>query len=183
DKNKAPEAEEKFREVSLCYEELSNPSRAGARGGGRGNDGGDWAGGAGMAEYDARRAFRTFEDLFGDVHRRWQPGMTVSGTIVSAGKKVKITIYPDGATEESEGASSGPGGYSSLYSSDGRGSTSIHIEGDISQMIVDMVVSKIPPWASAIIPVLSLVLMVLCNPGVLCAGCCYCCCFRPGSQK
>ncbi|CAE7278864.1 unnamed protein product [Symbiodinium natans] len=65
-----------------------------------------------VEEYDRSRAFRTFRDHFGNVHARWTPGMTVTGTYVAAGKKVTITIYPDGATEEHEEDAAGPGGYS-----------------------------------------------------------------------
>merc|ERR1712032_1421734 len=98
--------------------------------------------------------------------------MTVSGTLVSAGKKVKITILPDGTTEEHEEAAEGS--YSAMYTSDGR-STSIHIEGDPREFIVDLVKSKVP-LPAVVMSALSAAIFFLCHPLVLCAGCCYCCC-------
>jgi len=172
DKNSAPEAEDKFREVARCYEELTNPSSSGSapRGGFSG----------GMERYDSARAFRTFDDLFGSVHQRWRPGMTVSGTIVSQGKKIRITISPDGATEEQEESVSSGRSYSSIYTSDGR-STSIQINGDPRELILDLVKSNIP-FPTLLMPAVSFVLFTVCHPLLICAACGYCCCFR-GSSK
>ena len=33
---------------------------------------------------------------------QWRPGLTVSGTLISNGKRISITIHPDGSTDEEE---------------------------------------------------------------------------------
>eukprot|EP00747_Dinoflagellata_sp_TGD_P190701 gnl/TRDRNA2_/TRDRNA2_52898_c0_seq1.p1 gnl/TRDRNA2_/TRDRNA2_52898_c0~~gnl/TRDRNA2_/TRDRNA2_52898_c0_seq1.p1 ORF type:complete len:234 (+),score=40.15 gnl/TRDRNA2_/TRDRNA2_52898_c0_seq1:144-845(+) len=171
DKNNAPEAEEKFREAAHCYEVLSDS------GGGR--RGSAAASGTGMQAYDSSRAFRTFEDLFGDVHQRWRPGMTVSGEFVSKGKRVRITIQPDGTTEEQQEDAKFGGSYSSVYTSDGT-STSIHVSGDIRELLMDAASSRLP-WPLA--PLLAMIISLLCHPLVCCAGCFYCCCYRGRGEK
>jgi hypothetical protein len=170
DKNKAPEAEEKFREVAHCYEVLTNPSAAQSGGGFDG----------GMAGYDRDRAYRTFDDLFGDVHSSWREGHTVSGTFKSNGKKVKITIYPDGTTEEHEEESSRGGSYTSFYQSDGQ-STSIEITGDPREFLLEMA-SGVPALQAGL-PVISFLMFYVCSPWVCCAGCFYVCCFRNKGKK
>eukprot|EP00933_Yihiella_yeosuensis_P074010 TRINITY_DN82825_c0_g1_i1.p1 TRINITY_DN82825_c0_g1~~TRINITY_DN82825_c0_g1_i1.p1 ORF type:complete len:222 (+),score=33.44 TRINITY_DN82825_c0_g1_i1:112-777(+) len=160
DKNPSKDAEAKFRDTSACYERLSNPSA----GGGSDLD----------RPFDSARAYATFEDLFGTVHNRWKPGKTVTGTIVSGGKKKKLTIYPDGTTEESE--EKGSGAYSSVWESDGH-STSIQLSGDISGMVLDLLGPSIP-LASFLLPVISMFFAFICNPLVCCGGCIYFCCFR-----
>jgi len=169
DKNSAPDAEERFREVSHCYEILTNPSATRVANRAGGFDGG-------MQAYDRSRAFRTFEDLFGDVHSSWRPGMTVSGTLVSNGKRVKLTIHPDGTTEEQESAASGKGSYSSVYKSDGH-STSITIDGDPREFLMDQLkASGFLP--AGLVSIVSMLLFTICSPWVCCAGCVYCCCVR-----
>jgi len=171
DKNHAAGAEEKFREVARCYEVLSNPSDESVQGhSGRGN----WQ--TGMQQYDTARAFRTFEDLFGDVHKNWKPGMKVSGTFVSSGRRARITINPDGSTEEHEESAGRGASYSSLYRSDGQ-STSIEFQGDLGALVLDSL-QKYVPLPALLIPAVALLLTVLCNPFVMCGICMYCCCFR-----
>mmetsp|Transcript_117062 Transcript_117062/g.342892 ORF Transcript_117062/g.342892 Transcript_117062/m.342892 type:complete len:111 (-) Transcript_117062:93-425(-) len=106
--------------------------------------------------------------------------MTVSGTIVSGGKRVKITIQPDGTTEEHEDTVGGDASCSSVYTSDGD-STSIEIHGHPRDVILDIVQNNVPlSWL--ITPVLSAILAVLCNPLFCCAACGYCCCIRSPSK-
>lgn len=170
DKNSSPDAEEKFRTASSCYEMLSQPGGAAAAGIRQG-------GGSGMATFDRDRAFRTFEDLFGDVHRRWKPGMTVSGTIASGGRKVKITIHPDGSTEEHESKSSGTrDNYSTLYSSDGH-HTVVQFSGSFADLLSETLLSWFP-LPAALASLVGLFLSTLCNPVVCCGIFAYCCCFR-----
>merc|ERR1712194_475893 len=134
----------------------------------------EWGGGdGGVSPFDTQRAFRTFEDLFGSVHSRWRPGMTVSGTVKSAGKRAKITIFPDGTVEEEESADTTGGRYSSIYTSDGH-STVMHIEGDPRELIFDFVRSRTGVFGTLLIPILT----VLLHP-LMCCGCCgYWCCLR-----
>ena len=74
-----------------------------------------------------------FHDNFGDaLAAQWRPGMRVSGTLVRGGKRVKITIHPDGTSDEVEDnlgsnnaaysfvQSTGPGGGESLASASDR---------------------------------------------------------------
>merc|ERR1712039_448675 len=107
--------------------------------------------------------------------------MTVSGTIRQGGKKVKITILPDGTTEESEVKDSGRGSYSSVYQSDGR-STSISINGDPREFIIDQLTASLP-LPEVLLPVISTVVMTLLHPLLLCGACCYCCCFQTGKVR
>merc|ERR1711879_2480 len=115
---------------------------------------------------DSHRAFKTFEDLFGDVHRTWRRGQTVTGTFVSEGKRVTITIYPDGTTQEHEEQARGGGSYSSVYRSDGR-STSIQISGDPREFLLDAVRNSGLPFAGLLMPVVSFLVFALCNPLVV----------------
>eukprot|EP00746_Dinoflagellata_sp_MGD_P131918 gnl/MRDRNA2_/MRDRNA2_65654_c1_seq1.p1 gnl/MRDRNA2_/MRDRNA2_65654_c1~~gnl/MRDRNA2_/MRDRNA2_65654_c1_seq1.p1 ORF type:complete len:223 (+),score=26.23 gnl/MRDRNA2_/MRDRNA2_65654_c1_seq1:52-720(+) len=169
DKNDAPDAEERFKEIARCYEMLSDPGKYRAQG-------------TGLPDEDSTaRAFRTFEDMFGNVHSRWRPGKTISGTYVSNGRKVSITIYPDGTTEETDTASR-TGSYSSVYES-GNGMTSIHITGNPLDAFADYLGSKGMP--SFVITLISALAGLLCNPLTCCAGCCWCClgCPVPGKRR
>ncbi|CAJ1395571.1 unnamed protein product [Effrenium voratum] len=126
------------------------------------------------ADYGRDRAFRTFEGLFGDVHARWRPGLKVTGTFKSRGKKVTITIHPDGTTEEHEEVSRG-GGYSSVTTIGEDGAQSnMQISLDLSQLAENFENPLLRWSVSILLPLL----VCLCNPCCWCAGCGYYCCFR-----
>mmetsp|Transcript_62042 Transcript_62042/g.142808 ORF Transcript_62042/g.142808 Transcript_62042/m.142808 type:complete len:229 (+) Transcript_62042:25-711(+) len=115
DKNTAPEAVEKFRRVADCYEEMVS-GRDGSTGFSR------------SREPRSRRDAETmFNDFFGDVWRRWQPGSKTVGSFVRNGKKVQITIWEDGSSEEV--VSEGRGDYTVLSESS-PGSYQLHIQGN-----------------------------------------------------
>ncbi len=65
-----------------------------------------------------RHAYDTFEGLFGDVHRSWRQGRTVTGTYLAAGRRVRLTILPDGTTEEHDELAGTSGRYSSVFKLD-----------------------------------------------------------------
>lgn len=77
--------------------------------------------------------------------RQWSPGASVSGTLVRDGRRVKITIHPDGSSdeEESDAAAGGRGGYSMVKRSGGQHGHSVHIEiNDMGAFLQDM----LPTW-------------------------------------
>lgn len=168
DKNDSPEAEERFREAAQCYEQLSGSGKPGApaRQGYRGDG------------YSFRQARATFEDLFGDVHERWRPGMTVQGIIISGGKKVKITIQPDGTTEEISQEVGGRTQSSYIYTNDGRGGTTIQLSGDPSEIVKALLpMDRLPQWLTALVtPMIPVVLYLSC--GLCCYSICCCPCLR-----
>ena len=103
--------------------------------------------------------------------KQWQPGMRISGTMVANGKRVSVTIHPDGTTEETEGASGRSGGYRSVSTSGPGGSThSVHFEGGIGQNLASFLV----PDAVANVPLVGpgLIAVVAWVPTLLCAVCC-----------
>ena len=111
------------------------------------------------------------------MHCQWQPGMRVSGTMVANGKRVSVTIHPDGTTEESEASSSRrAGGYRSVSTS-GPGGTmhTVHLEGGLGENLASFLLPEALANAPLVGPVLtttiSWVPTLLCGYWVLkCVG-------------
>lgn len=54
-------------------------------------------------KFDFGSASDMFDANFGQaLMRQWRPGLTVSGTLLENGKRISITIFPDGSLEEEE---------------------------------------------------------------------------------
>jgi len=93
------DAASRFLRVTLAYEVLSDASKRAKYDEGEGDDSRIFEG----------RDFAGASDLF-DAHfgqgvlRQWRPGMTVTGILVNDGKRVRVTVRPDGSTEEVEHA-------------------------------------------------------------------------------
>ena len=102
------EAEGRFIKVSMAYDILSNPTKRARYDRGEGTDSDIYQG------FDCRSASDLFNAHFSQMlMQRWEPGQTVSGTLVADGKRIRITIHPDGSTDEHEHTVSGRA--SSLY--------------------------------------------------------------------
>ena len=113
------EAERKFVRIGAAYQVLSHEQKRAAydRGGdalvNRGQHGGAGFG----SPFDFFRASQQFNENFGEaLANDWRPGMRVSGTLVRDGKKVTVTILPDGTTHEEESTASSSSNFSYVRS-------------------------------------------------------------------
>jgi len=123
------EAEARFVQVAAAYECLSDERSRDAydRGGSSlvaGQRGTPFGG------FDLFRASQMFSENFGEaLAADWRPGMKVSGTFVRGGKRMTVTMFPDGTSEEREEATRGGGDMTYVSRSGAGGSfTSVHIQ-------------------------------------------------------
>ena len=101
------DAEARFLKVTLAYDVLSDEAKRSRYDRGEGDDSDIFEG------RDFGSATDLFNAHFGQVlMQQWRPGVTVSGILLADGKRLSITIYPDGSTEEKEHAM---GGFFSLF--------------------------------------------------------------------
>ncbi len=163
-------AEARFVRVAQAYEVLGNEaSRAHYDCGGLHDGSGSTAMERG---FDFARASDLFERNFGEaLMRRWQPGMRVSGTLVSGGRKISVTISPDGEVEEND-AAAGSGNYRSVHTTLPGGGTmhTVHFEGgfgqNLAQMVVPDVIQRVPVVGAAVTTGVSWL------PTIICGACC-----------
>ena len=162
-------AEKRFVRVAQAYEVLGDEA-ARARydhGGGVGD------GTALDRGFDFSRANDMFNANFGEaLMRQWQPGMRISGTMVANGKRVSVTIHPDGTTEETESATGRTGGYRTVSTSGPGGSMhTVHLEGGLGEnlaaFLLPEVVAGLPVVGPAMVTAVSWVPTLLC--GICCA--------------
>jgi len=91
------DAQRRFLRVTSAYDVLSDKTKRARYDAGEGDDTHIFEG----------RDFSSASDLF-DAHfaeglmRQWRAGTTVSGILIMDGKRLKITIHPDGSTSEAE---------------------------------------------------------------------------------
>ena len=138
DKNPGdPGAQERFVRIAEAFEVLGDETkRARYDRGGQSTD--IYQG------FDFGRANDLFNANFGEsLARQWQPGMRVSGTLVTGGKRVSITINPDGTTEEHEVATGGRGSYRATTTSMGGATmTTVQFEGSLGDNLAAMLVPE-----------------------------------------
>merc|ERR1719436_1582803 len=98
----------------------------------------------GGSPFDFARAANMFNENFGEaLAQQWRPGQLVSGTLVRNGKRITITIHPDGTSDEKE-EEGARGAYSCVKTTSAHGSsTSIQINGSIGQAFADFLIPEI----------------------------------------
>ena len=169
---------ERFTQVAQAYEALKDESGRREHAAGR-------ASGSRLRPFRYADAASMFRADFGEsIWRDWQPGATVQGVLIRAGKKVTMTIHPDGSVEESEeltdSGGRGGGGGGGVYQStvrtgpDGRTSysTQIHLDSlDFGALL------GLPLWAGV-------ALSMCCSwlPNLCCLYCAWRCCCRPAPR-
>jgi hypothetical protein len=178
DKNREnrEEAERKFIDVAAAYEVLSDErSRAAYDRGGS-----EMASSRSGGGFDFHRASRMFAANFGEsLAQQWRPGSSVTGMLVRDGKRITITIHPDGTSDEQEEAAGRGRDYTYVSQSGGDGGshTSIQISGSLGSAFADLVLpetmQRMPVVGDAAATGLSWV------PTLACLGCCYVCCWKP----
>lgn len=91
------DAAHKFLRVTLAFEVLSNAEKRARYDNGEGDDAHVFDG----RDFDS--ACDVFNEHFGQgLMRQWRPGVSVSGILIANGKRLTITIRPDGTTDETE---------------------------------------------------------------------------------
>lgn len=100
-----------FIKIGAAYEVLSDEAKRAAYDRG-GMDLVSGSAHTGTSPFDFQRAASMFNENFGEsLAQQWHPGVRISGTLVRGGKRVRITIHPDGTTDESEDRVNSRGGY------------------------------------------------------------------------
>ena len=99
DKNPGDEvAASFFRKVAAAYDVLGNESKRALYDQGGCSSDADILGG-----FDFDKASKAFNaHLSQALLRQWRPGFTLRGTIISEGRRVTVTIHPDGSMDEQQ---------------------------------------------------------------------------------
>jgi len=162
-------AEKKFVRIAQAYEVLSDEDRRAQYD--EGGSGQELARG-----FDFGRAADIFNENFGEaLMRQWQPGMSISGTLVRNGKRTTITIHPDGTTEEREaGGASARGGanyrtQSTTFAGGGSMHT-VHFEGGLGENLAAMLLPEGLAQTPLVGPALTTAVSWV--PTIMCAMCC-----------
>ena len=178
--NAREEAEARFVEVAAAYECLSNESSREAYNRVRDNPGASSlvaAQHSPFGGFDLFRASKMFGENFGEaLASDWSPGMQVSGTLVRGGKRVTVTIFPDGTSEECEATTRG-GDMTYVNRSGAGGSfTSVQIQGSVGKALASAIVPESMQRVPVVGPAVSTAVEWL--PAAMCIGCCFLCCCR-----
>mmetsp|Transcript_19927 Transcript_19927/g.45967 ORF Transcript_19927/g.45967 Transcript_19927/m.45967 type:complete len:207 (-) Transcript_19927:283-903(-) len=132
-------AADRFLRVAEAYEVLGDDAKRAQYD--RGSSGRDL-----FQRFDARRASDMFDANFGEaLARQWQPGMRVSGTLVSGGKRISVTIHPDGTTEEAEVSTArSRANYRATTTSMPGGGTvhTVHMQGSLGENLAALLVPE-----------------------------------------
>ena len=141
DKNPGdPDAEKRFVRIAEAFDVLGDERKRASY-----DRGGDGSGRELYRGFDFGSAADMFNANFGEsLMRQWRPGMTVSGTLVSDGKRTLITIHPDGTTEEHEYAAGGRARYRSTTTTMAGGGTmhTVQFEGSLGENLAAMLVPE-----------------------------------------
>tara|TARA_B110001452_G_scaffold44035_1_gene33707 strand:- start:5 stop:685 length:681 start_codon:yes stop_codon:yes gene_type:complete len=141
------------------------------------------AGGA-HAHYDFARASAMFTENFGEeLAREWQPGMKVSGVLQRGGKRVSITIHPDGTTDEVETTARTSGDVSYVRRTNAGGGSTVQIQfndglgAGIAALLVPEAVATVPLLGPAVLAAAAWL------PSLFCLACCYRVCCKRAAHR
>ena len=179
DKCKSEECTGKFEAIAEAYEILSGGGHSGSWSTG-GKTGDKWhSTGDGVLPRRRKNGRALFDDMFGDsAWNTWEPGDYVDTTFSRGGKRVRLEIFPDGSTKESEifGASQANAAWQmrTTRKAGGTTHTSIHIDGT-SLLEPLLLALGAPTFVASVVGFLC--------PKLCCVGCLYLCCFRGGMSR
>ena len=133
------EAERRFIEISEAFTVLRDESarKQYDRSGRRSSS----ASSRRASAFDFNQASKLFKESFGEtLWKNWHPGQEITGVLQRNGKRVSITIHPDGSSEEEE-VDTAEGGSYTYVKSGGSGGTSVSfsIEGGLGNLLSEMV--------------------------------------------
>jgi curved DNA-binding protein CbpA len=167
------EAERRFIAVAAAYEVLSDERKRASYD--RGGSDLVSVSRSSQTPFDFQSASRMFRENFGEaLANEWRPGMRVSGTLVRDGKRITLTINPDGTSDEKEGVADGSDGHYSYVTRSSPGSMHVQFNGSLGQAFADYI---LPPTSLVPAPIRpALAYMLTWVPTCLCLSCCWACC-------
>ena len=133
------EAERRFIEISEAYAVLRDEAarKQYDRSGRRSSSASSRSG----SGFDFNQASELFKESFGEtLWKNWHPGQKITGVLQRKGKRVSITIHPDGSSEEEEVDTAAGGSYTYVKSGGSGGtSVSVSISGGLGTLFSEMV--------------------------------------------
>ena len=121
-----------------------------------------------------REAHTVFDEMFGEsAWQQWQPGDYVDTHFTRNGKRVRLEIFPDGTSAETESEAAGQASgfrMKKTRTAGGQTFTSIHFDGTESFVEQLLIAFGVPLVVASVVGFLC--------PKLCCLGCLWLCCFR-----
>lgn len=180
DKCKEEDCNGMFQAVAEAYETLSDPEKKENY-----DKYGDKGGGSG---YDLKTRYQgghnVFESMFGDsAWRSWQPGDHIQTQYIQNGKLIKLEIFPDGSSKETETNydSKSSSKYSYSKKETKNGSKQVHIQIDGLNFIEPLLLAFGLP--DIVAQMAGKIFSFFLSPIMMFISIIYCCCWPSGKKK